>query len=320
MKNEISPDQFFISLPSLTALKAFAASARYSSFTDASKALCVTQSAVSRQVRELEQSLNVSLFNRIGRSIELTEEGKKLYETTYICFSHLLETANEIKAPQQNKTGQERSKLTIAMTHAFAVMWMAHKMADFKASFPEIDLNIFTVDDSTSMEKNKSIDGFLCSEPSNNKDVISTALFSETVYPVCTPRYLSKYLNLSSELDEIPESEMLHLQGSLAHLGFGWKQWFEFCNINSKHSISSNMTSGTTASNYQFLIQMVLEHQGIALGWDHLVKHLLNKGKLIRPVPQKVHLGNYTHYFNHRKNSDKESELLKLKNWLIDQF
>ncbi|OXY83198.1 LysR family transcriptional regulator [Oceanimonas doudoroffii] len=315
MKSDIKPDPFFNGLPSLTALKAFAASAHYKSFTDASKALCVTQSAVSRQVRELEEHLNVSLFARVGRSIELTEEGRKLYETAYICFSHIYQTVEEISECRKNNNTTHRKKLTIAMTHAFSVLWMAKKMSNFIKEFPDIDLTIYSIDDSKSMADDTSIDGYISLEPSRCDDYVSTALFCDKVFPVCSPKYLSEHPEIT-DVNHLKDADLLHLQGSQANQGFGWKQWLEFCGIDNNQD-NHKGEKLLTASSYQFLIQMALDHQGIALGWAHLIEDLLKRGELVRPVSKSVTLGNYVHYFTHKKHSDKEYELLKLKGWLL---
>lgn len=318
MKKEIQPDQFFTGMPSLTALKAFVASARYNSFTDASKALCVTQSAVSRQVRELESSLNVCLFSRVGRSIELTEEGKKLYETAYICFSHISQTANGIKVSEGNSGRVNNARLTIAMTHAFSVLWMANKMRNFRSEFPDIELAIYAVDDSLSMADDSNIDGYLSMQPTGNLDYISTALFSEEVYPVCSPTYFKEHPEIG-DMNNLHHPDLLHLRGSQAHQGFGWKQWFEFANMNSYSSIDEASTT-VAASNYQFLIQMAIDSQGVSLGWDHLVKNLIRSGKLVRPVSETVYLRKHTHYFTHKRHSEKEYEITQFRNWLIGHF
>lgn len=75
MVKHVEPDQILVKMPSLRAVKSFVAAAKYLNFTRAAEALCVTQAAISRQIRELEASLGVVLFKRTGRAVELTEAG-----------------------------------------------------------------------------------------------------------------------------------------------------------------------------------------------------------------------------------------------------
>ncbi|WP_162628714.1 LysR family transcriptional regulator [Marinobacter bohaiensis] len=317
MKEEIQPDAFFTKMVSLTALKAFVASARYKSFTDAAKALCLTQSAVSRQVRELEDQLGTPLFKRERRTIELTDSGQRLYETSYVCFSHIAQTVKEI-TPSPATTSNPKIHLRIAMTHAFSIFWMANKIGDLRSLFPDIDLSIYATDDINLIDHNQNIDCYINLTPSQDNNFVSTALFSEKVYPVCSQEYLERHPYIS-EVENLHKADLLHLKGSMAHQGFGWRQWFDFTLQGADPA--EKIDEGTfTASNYELLIKLVRNHQGVALGWHHLVESLLQEGKLVRPVSQFVELGNAVHYFIHRKNNDKQEAILKIKNWLLSNL
>lgn len=76
LSRHVDPDTLLLRMPSLRAVRAFVAAAKYESFTRAAEALCVSQAAISRQIRELEESLGAQLFMRAGRTVELTAEGK----------------------------------------------------------------------------------------------------------------------------------------------------------------------------------------------------------------------------------------------------
>ena len=121
---------------SVNHLLTFETAARYQSFTLASDELNVTQPAVSRSVRELEEALGVSLFRRSHRSIALTEEGKLLYDATSAAFGRMLETAKQI----HRRTGQ--SHVTVITSSAFANYWLLPRLHDFYRRHPDIDLRI----------------------------------------------------------------------------------------------------------------------------------------------------------------------------------
>src|SRR5699024_9651779 len=109
------PDRALIRMPSPRAIKSFIAAAKYQSFTRAAESLCVTQAAISRQVRELEDVLGRELFTRQGRSIELTEAGHILFDTAYLSLINISQAAERIK------TGTNRRReLRICVSPAFS--------------------------------------------------------------------------------------------------------------------------------------------------------------------------------------------------------
>lgn len=125
-------------LPSLTALKAFAVAAQTGSFTLAGQALHVTQGAISRQVKQLEESLGAALFVRTHQKVELTAVGRNLAQTLNRLFEEM-EVAVE-KAAAQTR----RQMLTVNVPPTFATRWLAPRLSDFRAQFPHIDLSITT--------------------------------------------------------------------------------------------------------------------------------------------------------------------------------
>jgi LysR family glycine cleavage system transcriptional activator len=97
MVKSTDPDQSLIQIPSLQAVQIFIVAARYKNFTRAAEALCLTRSAVSRQVRELEKHLGSELFKRIGRTVELTAAGLIFYDNVQLSFIGLIQTAEQIR-------------------------------------------------------------------------------------------------------------------------------------------------------------------------------------------------------------------------------
>jgi DNA-binding transcriptional LysR family regulator len=125
-------------LPSLNALRAFAAAAHEGSFTLAGEALHVTQGAISRQVKQLESDLGVALFLRKHQKVELTVAGRALAATLNRLFQEM-----EL-AVQQAAMGTQRQMLKLNAPPTFATRWLAPRLSDFRAQFPQIDLSITT--------------------------------------------------------------------------------------------------------------------------------------------------------------------------------
>jgi len=122
----------------LNALRAFEASARHLSFTRAAIELCVTQAAVSHQVKSLEAQLNVTLFKRLPRGLMLTREGETLLPVLRESFDRIAQTLGQFEG------GHYREVLTVGALGTFAVGWLLPRLADFQARYPLIDLRLST--------------------------------------------------------------------------------------------------------------------------------------------------------------------------------
>src|SRR5438034_11041641 len=120
-------------LPSLDLLKGFEAAARNLSFTKAAAELYVTQSAVSRQVKTLEEQLGVALFRRHHRDLRLTEEGQTLYKTSGEVLRLLRDVAGRVGA-------RAAGMLTVTTTASFAALWLGSTLYDFRSSTPVSDI------------------------------------------------------------------------------------------------------------------------------------------------------------------------------------
>ncbi|WP_314384611.1 LysR family transcriptional regulator [Pseudomonas brenneri] len=122
----------------LNALRAFEASARHLSFTRAAIELCVTQAAVSHQVKSLEAQLNVTLFKRLPRGLMLTSEGETLLPVLRESFDRIAQTLGQFQA------GHYREVLTVGAVGTFAVGWLLPRLAEFQVRYPFIDLRLST--------------------------------------------------------------------------------------------------------------------------------------------------------------------------------
>lgn len=122
----------------LNALRAFEASARHLSFTRAAIELCVTQAAVSHQVKSLEAQLNVTLFKRLPRGLMLTREGETLLPVLRESFDRIAHTLGQFEG------GHYREVLSVGAVGTFAVGWLLPRLADFQHRYPFIDLRLST--------------------------------------------------------------------------------------------------------------------------------------------------------------------------------
>ena len=122
----------------LNALRAFEASARHLSFTRAAIELCVTQAAVSHQVKSLEAQLSIALFKRLPRGLMLTREGETLLPVVRESFDRIAHTLGQFEG------GHYREVLTVGAVGTFAVGWLLPRLANFQSRYPFIDLRLST--------------------------------------------------------------------------------------------------------------------------------------------------------------------------------
>ncbi len=165
-------------LPPMNSLIVFEAAARHLSFTRAANELNVTQGAISRQIRQLEEYLGKELFVRANRNIYLTPTGLQYYQTVY---SALLEVA---KATGEIKKWQGEHQVTVATSNAMAALWLLPKVTAFQQQ-EGIDLRILATDNIFDLHKmDCDIALFYCRVPPVGMNV--TTLFPEEVFPVCS--------------------------------------------------------------------------------------------------------------------------------------
>jgi LysR family transcriptional regulator, glycine cleavage system transcriptional activator len=179
-------------LPSLNALKAFEASARHESFTDAATELFVTHAAISRHIRELEEALGTELFTRTGRGVELTEAGTRFGERLTPLFDQLADAAREAAAVGAART------LRVSVEPAFASRWLVGRLAKFNELHPDIELTI----DSTDRLVDFYVDDVDIGIRYGNGDWDATEaakLSDVVIFPVCDPKLIKATPNLTPE-------------------------------------------------------------------------------------------------------------------------
>ncbi|GAA0694583.1 LysR substrate-binding domain-containing protein [Marinobacterium maritimum] len=140
----------FARLPSLSSLRTFEAAARLLSFKSAAHELNVSPTAVSHQIRALEDRLQLCLFERRTRSVELTPEGERLAAAAHKAMHELNETVNELT--------RQANQLTVGTTASFAALWLVPKLHLFQQQYPGVELNIQAEDQLRDVEQDRRVD------------------------------------------------------------------------------------------------------------------------------------------------------------------
>lgn len=313
MVKHVEPDKILVKMPSLRAVKSFVAAAKYQNFTRAAEALCVTQAAISRQIRELEAHLGVELFRRAGRAVELTEAGTIFYDAAYLSFVNIAQAADRI----QSSNGSKRV-LTICCSPAFSALWLSRRLPDFFADNPDIDINVVTTGNFLQMEPGVYPDVFINKVSDPREGYRSVPLFYDLIYPVCTPQYLERNPGIT-ELTALRDTVLLNLspygRSQIAE-HVDWSVWFALHDIKMDER-PANASHLFNANDYNMLLQMVMSHQGVCLGWHHLVAPLLEEGLLVQPVSQQSIFKGKQHYLTYADNKEDNEAFCRFRSWLL---
>jgi len=264
-------------LPPPNSIIAFEAAARHQSFTLAARELNVTQAAVSRQIKTLEDHLGLAVFRRVRRRVQLTTEGKRLHEAVMAGLDHIAEIVTEL---QQLDAGP---RLTVATTLAFASFWLIRRIPDFRARFPEIELRIITSDANLDVLA-EGIDVAVRYGSGKWQGLSAARLFTAEVFPVCS-RSLLDTISIRTPADLL-NAPLLDLDAS-DKSWIDWADWLPEVGLDGR-----KLRRLLTFNNWPLLIQAAIDGQGIALGWTPYVNELLELGKLVRPIETVVRPAN----------------------------
>jgi DNA-binding transcriptional LysR family regulator len=255
-------------IPSLTALVEFEAVARLASFTHAASELGVTQAAVSRQVRFLEDALGVRLFDRLYRSIRLTHEGQALYLVVAESMQKIAGAFDRLHVD-----GLQR-ELVLGATASFSHFRLLPRLAALKELLPDLQLRLLTQMFTADLRYNE-VDVAVRFGDGKWRDGTSTLLFDEEVFPVCAPAWLAAH-GTPASLAELAASPLIE-SDSTSEAWMGWGEWFRAVSFH-----PPRLRFAFRCSLYTDAIQAARLGQGVALGWGRLVAHLLDAGDLVR--------------------------------------
>lgn len=255
-------------IPSMTALVEFESVARLSSFTVAANELGVTQAAVSRQVKFLEDTLGVRLFHRLHRSIELTDEGEALYLVVAESMQKIAGVFDRLAS------GPVQQELVLAATSAFSHFRLLPRLASLKKAQPNLQLRLSTQMFTADL-RHKEIDVAVRFGNGRWSDGTATLLFDEEVFPVCSPKWVASR-GMPQSLRDVANAALIE-SDSTSEGWMGWEAWFNAVGLR-----PLRLNFALRCSLYTDAIQAARYGEGIALGWGRLVHDLVESGELVR--------------------------------------
>ena len=257
-------------LPPLDYLLAFEAAAKAQSFARASKVLNISETAISRKVRLLEQHYDVPLFVRGHRSISLTQQGAILLTTVEQSLDLMRDVSRDMLAKHQ------ANSVTVAATNSVASLWLMPQLRRFNKSNGRIRISLVS-SDSDAECLSESMDLTILRGDGEWPGHKSQLLFGETVFPVCSPGYLKRNPS-AADLTALPQLDLIEVTSSHAEW-MTWRTWLSNIGVT-----ASLMERAVAFNTYPLSVQAAVDGLGIALGWAHLVDPLLESGALVRPA------------------------------------
>ena len=299
-----------LELPTLARhLVHFEVAARLGNFSAASRELNQSQPAISHSVKVLEERLKVSLFERLHRGVKLTDAGVQLLNV-------IQESQEAIKTTYAHIQNQNRdvTQVSLSVSTALATYRILPAIADFRKQNPDIHLRFITHDTDASLTQEEAdlvIPLGIVSEK-NWPQYQRWRLVDEIIFPVCSPEYL-KTLEQTPDrlkLEDLKTMTLIHLEERYESR-MTWQKWFEQFEIK-----TSGLSRGNSFNDYSVLVQTALEGQGVILGWQHIVKPLLQESRLIRLGQESMTTDNPFYVLAVKKRPLSEASK-KLKNWLL---
>ncbi|AIG01010.1 putative HTH-type transcriptional regulator [Pseudomonas fluorescens] len=281
----------------LNALRAFEASARHLSFTRAAIELCVTQAAVSHQVKSLEAQLNVILFKRLPRGLMLTREGETLLPVLRESFDRITQTLGQFQA------GHYREVLTVGAVGTFAVGWLLPRLADFQGRYPFIDLRLSTHNNRVDVAA-EGLDYAIRFGAGAWHGTQACQLLEAPLTVLCVPAI----------------ARLLHAPGDVlkhtllrSYRMDEWSQWFQAAGLPADTLVPRSIVFDSSLA----MMEAALQGNGVALAPAQMFSRQLAQDAIRQPFDTGITTGSY--WLTRLQSRAETQAMLAFKHWLLEQ-
>src|SRR6266480_3895131 len=285
-------------LPPLNALKAFEAAARHESFTRAAEELCVTQGAVSHQVKALEVELAVKLFNRERQRLIITEAGRDYLTVVRDALDRIAIGTERLL--QRQSTGV----LTVSTSPDFAAKWLVHRLGYFAEAHSGIDLRVSATLHHVDFAR-EEVDLAVRHGDGNWPGLETVRLSAEQLFAVCSPKLLSGRRRLGRPAD-ILKFPLIHLDSRA-----DWTNWLQGTGIT-----DAEVIHGPVLNRASMVIDAAINGQGVALARTTLAAWDIINGRLVRPFPESIPVSR-TYWIVCPKATAALPKIMTFRDWLL---
>lgn len=291
-----------IRLPPVHALSAFEAAARLGSFAVAAEELCITPSALSHRIRLLEDFVGERLFLRDGRTVTLSEFGRRYLDVVRAA----LRTLTDFPLPHRSAPAQPRIKVTVPPT--FARCLLVPRLADFTAAHPDIVVELFLSVPLYDLSLSES-DVEVRFGAGKYPDLVTEKLYEEPTFAVASPQYLEKIGGLKTPA-ELQKATLL--RSALEP----WQPWFEVAGLDWPEP-----STGLRLDDLGLLLEAVRYGHGVALTRKHFVQNLIATGEIVQLFEDvQLKIPPHAYYVVYEQQAPERPEVLAFIEWLRSTF
>ncbi|MCD9027082.1 LysR family transcriptional regulator [Luteimonas sp. BDR2-5] len=279
----------------LNALRAFEAAARHQNFTRAALELCVSQAALSHQIRGLEARLGVRLFHRLPRGVALTDEAAALYPVLNAAFDRIAAGIHRVS------TEQRRHVVTAGVVGTFATGWLLPRLPAFEAAHPDIELRLQTHNNRIDLAS-EGLDVAIRFGDGDWQGQACTPVADTAFAPVCAPA-LARQLRTPRDLAAVPLLRSFR--------GDEWPRWLQAADAPAIEA------RGPVFDSSLALASAAASGAGAALLPLRMFERELAEGRLLQPFPVGIRLGRY--WFTRLRSRREREPVRRLRLWLQAQ-
>jgi LysR family glycine cleavage system transcriptional activator len=287
-------------LPSLKALRTFEAAARHLSFTRAADELCVTQTAVSHQIKTLEARLSTLLFQRSNNSLALTQKGEEYFQSLNKAFDLVSQATERLLHKSATTT------ITVGVMPSFAMRWLIPRLPFFKTRHPDIEIAIRLLPNVWASDFARDGLDAIVRAGSGWPEYECLKLVPITIVPVCSPSLLSGGVPLRTSADLVNHTLLRVSTAAVDE----WRLWLQTVGES-----RVNPDQGPAFDSYTFAWQAAIEGCGVAMGRLSLVAADLQAGRLVRPFSREVVTGR-AWYLVTQKDGAQGRTLSAFRDWI----
>lgn len=289
-------------LPPLTALRAFQAAGQRGSFQEAARELGVTPSAISHQIRGLEEWLGVTLFTRSARRVDLTKEGKSFLREVERAFGRIVNAAMRL----QTRVGAKRLK--VSALPLFTSAWLIPRLESFEERYPDIVLDIETTNRVADLARD-GVDVAIRNLRSPTPGLVSRKLLDVRGVPVCAAKLLKGAAPLRTPAD-LARHTLIHVTARPE----AWSTWLKGAGVGGLKS-KRDLSFDTIPS----ALDAAARGHGVALGMHPLVWESPIATSLVVPFSPAI-AGDSSYYVVHRKADGRRAEVKAFVEWLLKEM
>jgi LysR family transcriptional regulator, glycine cleavage system transcriptional activator len=290
-------------IPNFVLLRAFESAARLESFTLAANELHLTQSAISHQIKELEDYFAKPLFIRRNRKVELNSEGKRLLESLSRVFDVIEAACGEVTlAP-------DAQVLAVHCAPSFAAKWLGPRLASFIKLHPTISIRLTSGPEPIDLIRNREVDVAISYQATlGGAGVIHTPLGLEEILPLCSPKILNLKNSAKTQI-----TQLTLIDSSINQMT--WNKWFEL------NKLPKNGGSRLSFDRAALSISAAVDGLGVVLESRRLAERELIKGELIEVgANQFKKIKEETHFLSYRSGEKSNKKIRLFEEWLLNEL